>query len=140
MKLLLLTPEEKETITLRREKSGYFRLSGDESAYMLPPCIILGEGGNYDARIEIPEHFRLGSTTRSNRFGSYLVLEETERLHAIQRELGLEEMDTGLFLSLRSEAFPYSTSIETLRIKYLEEVILEENTMKTVRRRPLRRF
>ena len=141
MKLLILTLEEKETIQLRKDDTLHYRTYGDASIYMLPPCIVLGEDGDYDQKVEIPKHFTLlRGTIRANRFCSYIPLEEMDEIHRIQEELKLQRMDTGLFTSLEDGCSIYSTSLYTIRIKNLELVELGDNTSRTVRRRPLKRY
>ena len=140
MKLLLLTPEEKETIQLRRDDTLHYRTYGDSSIYMLPPCIILGEDGVFDAKVEIPREFTLADDMKSNDYCSYIPVLEMEAIYEIQEMLGLRKMDTGLFTSLERNMNRYNTDLKSIRIKHLELVELDGHTAKTIRRRPLKRF
>lgn len=140
MKLLLLTPEEKETIELRRDDTSHYRSYGDPSIYMLPPCIILGEDGNYDAKVEIPKEFTLTEAIETNDYCSYIPVKEMDEIHNIQKSLGIKPFDTGLFTSLKGNTNRYNTELRTIRIKNLELVELDKHTAKTIRRRPLKRF
>ena len=141
MKLLILTLEEKETIQLRKDDTNHYRTHGDPSIYMLPPCIILGEDGLYDNKVEIPGFFTLcRNETKKNTYCSYIPVEEMDSIHKIQEALELPEMDTGLFTSLTGNPDTYVTELDTIRVKYLEAVELEENTARLIRRRPLKRY
>ena len=53
MKLTVLTLDEFSRLEWRKELTRYFRITGDWSIYLMPPCILIGKGDSFDDTIDI---------------------------------------------------------------------------------------
>lgn len=98
-KIALLLFSQQQEIDYERKKRLHFGLTGDGSVYLMPPAIILGKAAKPDITIPfIGQVHALGEFGR-NRYGFYQRIEEEDLVHRLQRQLGMEEMDTGVALS-----------------------------------------
>ncbi len=139
MKATILLPDEAERITLRKEKTEYFRATGLFSTYLLPPSIVLGKGSDISAYIEIPESFAIRHIQGFNRYGTYLALEQEDEIYRIQDALGLPRMKTGIYVAEEKDAEIFTTKLDRVRIKAIQEVEIEDGTFRVVRTKILRR-
>lgn len=135
---MVLTLNEHDRLHIRRRQREYFSLTGDHSALLLPPCIILGEGVDNKKRILPPRILHMEKAIGYSRYGSFIRLCEQEALEEIEAELGLERCETGLYLSMRRGLAYFDLGLESIRIKALECLELEENTRRTFTRRSIR--
>lgn len=116
MRLLVMLPDEGTRRLVRRIHASMLSCPGDGSQYALPVAIILGETDTFTRR-----HYRtsLSFSTEdvaSTPYGYVLIPREMEAINAIQKELGLPEMATGLYMGATPPVFPQEMEIRTSRL------------------------
>lgn len=116
MRLLVMLPDEGTRRLVRRIHASMLCGPGDGSQYALPVAIILGEADTFTRR-----HYRtsLSFSTQdvaSTPYGYVLAAKEEETIEAIQRELGLPRMTTGLYMGATPPVFPQELEIRTSRL------------------------
>lgn len=116
MRLLVMLPDEGTRRLVRRIHASMLCAPGDGSQYALPVAIILGETDTFTRR-----HYRtsLSFSTQdvaSTHYGYVLLPRETETFSAIQKELGLPEMTSGLYMGLQLPVFPEKMEVRTSRL------------------------
>ena len=116
MRLLVMLPDEGTRRLVRRIHASMLCGPGDGSQYALPVAIILGEAGTFTRR-----HYRtsLSFSTQdvaSTPYGYVLLPRERETISAIQKELGLPEMTSGLYMGLQLPVFPEKMEVCTSRL------------------------
>lgn len=101
-KIALLLFSQQQEIDYERKKRLHFSLTGDESVYLMPPAIILGKAFDPDRTIPFQGKVHALDGFGRNRFGFYQRIAEEDAVRKIQKELGIEEMDTGVALSAKA--------------------------------------
>ncbi len=99
-KIALLLFWQQNEIEYEKLKRQHFRVTGDESVYLLPPAIVLGKAESIDCNIPyIPELCAHNSIGR-NDFGFYQRLADDKLIAYLQDLLNIKRMESGIYLSM----------------------------------------
>ena len=123
--LLVLLTNEEPYIELKKQKTAYYRESGDYSVYLIPPVLILGKT-KYSKidRMSINTNVVLEETTTSSSIGTILPFVNLEEFQALYNKYEVDiingfyicEKQTSLNIKL-----PKITKLKLALLKYTPE-------------------
>lgn len=118
----ILVPPQHIRLAMKKAQGLLFAASGDESIYAYPIAIILGETEDKSLnRKAVPWTLTPQANSKILDGMTVLPFDNLKDIYALQRELGLPEKETGLFIAAKAhEPSPYSLPpFASLRIALL---------------------